>query len=86
VPLFLIIGGLAFGAGSVVGSAAFSFLLRQRERRVTAKFKAIEAIRVYLHKRDVPLTPWVVHVLDQERTERKALRPHSRRSAQRGFK
>jgi hypothetical protein len=81
-PLFVLIGGLAFAGGFLVGSAVFSYVLRQREQRVATKIKAIEAVRRYLYRHGIELSAWVASVIDGERQEYAARQP--RRWWQRG--
>jgi hypothetical protein len=82
VPLLVLIGGLAFAGGFLVGSAVCSYALRQREQRVATKIKAIEAVRRYLHRHDIDLAAWVISVIDDERQEHGTQQP--RRWWQRG--
>jgi hypothetical protein len=81
-PLFVLVGGLAFAGGFLVGSAVFACILRQRERRVAIKIKAIEAVRQYLYRHGIELSAWVTSVIDSERQEHAARQP--RRWWQRG--
>ncbi len=82
-PLFVLIGGLAFVGGFLVGSAVFAYVLRQREQRVATKIKAIEAVRHYLYRHGIELSTWVASVIDGERQERATRQ--SRRWCQRGW-
>ena len=69
--LVVIVSGIAFVGGFTVGSAVFSRALRQRERRLTNKAKAIESARRYLLRHGIDLPTWVASVVDQERPARR---------------
>jgi hypothetical protein len=66
-PLFVLVGGLVFAIGFGLGSAVFTLVLRQRERQLSIKIKAVESARRYLHRLGVDLPAWVASASDQER-------------------
>lgn len=65
-PLFVLVGGLVFAIGFALGSAVFALVMRQRERQLRIKIKAVEAARRYLLRHGVHLPAWVV-AADQDR-------------------
>lgn len=77
-PLFVILGGLVFVVGFALGSAVFSLIMRERERQLTIKIRAIEAARRYLLRHGVHLPAWVASVADQDREIRIIKQPRRR--------
>lgn len=78
-PLFVLVGGLVFAVGFALGSAVFSLILRQRERQLRIKIKAVESARRYLLRHGVDLPAWVVSVTDRDR-EIRIIKQRGRRS------
>jgi hypothetical protein len=77
-PLLLLVGGSVFAIGFAVGTAVFTLVLRQRERQLRIKIKAVESARRYLLRHDVHLPAWVVSVTDQDREIRVIKQPRRR--------
>jgi hypothetical protein len=75
MPLLVLVGGLVFAIGFALGSAVFALVLRQRERQLSIKIKAVESARRYLHRHGVHLSAWVASAIDQEREIRIIKRP-----------
>jgi hypothetical protein len=66
-PLLLLVGGLVFAIGFALGSAVFALVLRQRERQLSIKIKAVESARRYLHRHGIDVSAWVASTVDRER-------------------
>jgi hypothetical protein len=69
-PSVALLLGLLFVLGGAAGSAITARSFRARERDIAIKFRALDAVRRYLHERGIELAPWVADTLDQDRRGR----------------
>jgi hypothetical protein len=77
-PLLVLVGGLVFAIGFALGSAVFALVLRQRERQLSIKIKAVESARRYLRRHGIDVSAWVASTVDREREIRIIERPRRR--------
>ena len=77
-PLFVLVGGSVFAIGFALGSAVFTLVLRQQQRRLSIKIKAVESARLYLLRYGIHLPAWVAAVVDLNREIRIIKQPRRR--------
>ena len=73
LSLLILLGGFAFVSGFGLGVAASKLALREREKRLRRKIRAVEAARVSMRGKGYDFPAWIVSVLDEERSERRCI-------------
>lgn len=68
LALFLLVGGAAFCVGFLLGLPFYSWVLRQRERRLIRTQHAIGEAARYLQRRGVYVSHWLIALDDELRS------------------